>query len=61
MPAGCDIFGRGVRSIGRSTRKGNEAVLSPNGDLLVSTPPTVLTGSQVAEVWDWATGEHSRT
>lgn len=36
-------------------------MLSPKGDLLVSTPPNFLTGSQIAEVWDWATGEHSRT
>jgi WD40 repeat protein len=38
-----------------------EAVLSPRADLLVSTPFTEFTGSQVAEVWDWATGAHLRT
>ena len=38
-----------------------EAVLSPRADLLVSTPWTFFTGSQVAEVWDWATGRHLRT
>jgi WD40 repeat protein len=39
-----------------------EAVLSPGADLLVSTPFNELTsGSQVAEVWAWATGEHLRT
>ena len=38
-----------------------EALLSPRADLLVSTPLTVLTGSQVAEVWDWASGRHLRT
>jgi WD40 repeat protein/DNA-binding SARP family transcriptional activator len=40
---------------------GAEAVLSPDEDLLVSTPSDFLTGSQVAEVWDWDTGEHLRT
>ena len=35
-----------------------EAVLSPRADLLVST--NAFTGSQVAEVWDWATGRHLR-
>ncbi|HKE75536.1 MAG TPA: BTAD domain-containing putative transcriptional regulator [Acidimicrobiales bacterium] len=38
-----------------------EAVLSPRADLLVSTPYNYLTGAQVAEVWDWATGRHLRT
>jgi WD40 repeat protein/DNA-binding SARP family transcriptional activator/energy-coupling factor transporter ATP-binding protein EcfA2 len=37
------------------------AVLSPRADLLVSTPRTFLTGSQVAHVWDWATGQHLRS
>jgi WD40 repeat protein/DNA-binding SARP family transcriptional activator/energy-coupling factor transporter ATP-binding protein EcfA2 len=42
---------------------GNEnAVLSPRADLLVSTPRNVVeTGSQVADVWDWATGRHLGT
>ena len=40
---------------------GDKAVLSPEGDLLVSTPRNFLTGSQVAEVWDWETGQHLRT
>ncbi len=40
---------------------GNEAVLSPRGDLIVSTPSNYYTGSQVAQVWDWATGHHLRT
>jgi WD40 repeat protein len=40
---------------------GNEAVLSPSGDLIVSTPRYFFAGSQVAEVWDWATGQHLRT
>ncbi|HET6772158.1 MAG TPA: BTAD domain-containing putative transcriptional regulator [Acidimicrobiales bacterium] len=37
------------------------AVLSPRADLLVSTPRSFLTGSQVANVWDWATGQHLRS
>jgi WD40 repeat protein/DNA-binding SARP family transcriptional activator len=40
---------------------GDEAVRSPRGDLIVSTPRNYYTGSQVAEVWDWATGQHLRT
>jgi WD40 repeat protein len=41
---------------------GEDAVLSPRADLLVSTPRNVVeTGSQVAEVWDWATGQHLRS
>jgi WD40 repeat protein/DNA-binding SARP family transcriptional activator len=40
---------------------GEKAVLSPDEDLLVSTPSDYFTGSQVAEVWDWDTGEHLRT
>jgi WD40 repeat protein len=40
---------------------GEEAVLSPRGDLIVSTPRNFFAGSQVAEVWDWATGQHLRT
>jgi WD40 repeat protein/energy-coupling factor transporter ATP-binding protein EcfA2 len=40
---------------------GERAVLSPRGDLVVSTPRTYDTGSQVAEVWDWETGQHLRT
>ncbi len=40
---------------------GDEAVRSPRGDLLVSTPRNYDTGSQVAEIWDWSTGRHLRT
>jgi WD40 repeat protein len=41
---------------------GDDAVLSPRADLVVSTPRNVVeTGSQVAEVWDWATGRHLRS
>jgi WD40 repeat protein len=40
---------------------GERAVLSPRGDLVVSTPRTYDTGSQVAEVWDWETGQHLQT
>lgn len=40
---------------------GYYAFLSPDGDLLVSTPRTFLTGSQDAEVWDWESGRHLRT
>ena len=40
---------------------GDEAALSPRGDLIVSTPRNYYTGSQVAQVWDWATGRHLRT
>jgi WD40 repeat protein len=40
---------------------GDEAVRSPNGDLVVSTPRNYFTGSQVAQIWDWATGQHLRT
>jgi WD40 repeat protein len=50
--------GRIVRSVDTGQY---EAVLSPRADLLASTPSNVLTGSQVAEVWDWATGRHLRT
>jgi WD40 repeat protein/DNA-binding SARP family transcriptional activator len=37
------------------------AWLSPRADLLVSTPRNFLTGSQIAKVWDWATGRHLRS
>jgi WD40 repeat protein len=37
------------------------AVLSPRADLLVSTPRNFLTGSQIATVWDWATGQQLRS
>ena len=42
-----------------------EVVLSPNGELMVSLPPDFLPtldlGSQVADVWDFASGEHLRS
>jgi WD40 repeat protein/DNA-binding SARP family transcriptional activator len=50
--------GRLERSIGTDA---DEAVLSPRGDLLVSIPRNFLTGSQVAKVWEWATGQNLRT
>jgi WD40 repeat protein/DNA-binding SARP family transcriptional activator len=68
MASWLDYFGQVVvwdwkgGQLERSIDTGNDdAVLSPRADLLVSTPRIFLTGSQVAEVWDWATGQHLRT
>ena len=40
---------------------GNRAMLSPTEDLLVSVAAEIHVQSQIAEVWDWPTGEHLRT